>query len=547
MIPTTWAGSYDDLVSAFRWDIPERFNMAAATCRPNDDSLALIYVPPSGDAQRYTFRDMDGLSDRLANALSSLGVKKADRVSIFLPQRPEVPIVHLAAWKVGAISLPLTTLFGPDALRQRLGDGAPRVIVLEAGDLEMVKSVCEGLDLDLRYVVVFNGNRTSLPPEALSFADAISEASATCTPVDTAGTDPAFLSFTSGTTGPAKGALHCHRTLIGHLPGFQLPHYPFPSAGDLAWTPADWAWMGGFMDVLFPAWYSSVPVLAVAGKFEPERAWEIVAEHGVRNTFLPPTALRMMRQAWTPERARGAQLRSIGSGGETLGADTLQWARETLGVTISEFYGQTEVNLVVGNCPPLFEPVPGSMGRAYAGHKVEVLGEDGNPARDGDEGEIAVSDDDAAAFLGYWNRPDATADKVRGGWIYTGDVGVRDEKGFFWYRSRTDDVISSSGYRIGPSEIEECLNSHPAVRLSAAIGSPDEIRGEVVKAFVELKPGYEPSTDLANEIQQHVRKRLAAYLYPRRIEFIEAIPLTTTGKVRRTELRERDRTEIANV
>jgi acetyl-CoA synthetase len=247
----------------------------------------------------------------------------------------------------------------------------------------------------------------------------------------------------------------------------------------------------------------------------------------------------MMRQAWTP--ATTCSLRSIGSGGETLGADTLAWARDALGITINEFYGQTEVNLVVGNCAPLFDPVPGSMGRAYAGHRVEVLGPDGSVLGPGEDGEICVSDDDPAAFLGYWNRPDATAEKVRNGWISTGDVGVRDDRGFFWYNSRADDVISSSGYRIGPSEIELCLNGHEAVRLSAAIGVPDAIRGEVVKAFVELLPGHQPSDELAADIQRHVRDRLASYLYPRKIEFVDAIPLTTTGKVRRSELRARER------
>lgn len=542
MLPNTWDGSYEDLVASFRWQIPDRFNMATATVGRSDDTLALVYVPASGETQRYTFRDMDTLSDRLANALRGLGVARGDRVSIFLPQRPEVPLVHLAAWKLGAISLPLTTLFGPDALRQRLGDGEPKVIVCESGDLERLREVCADMD-GLRYLVVLNGGEApTLPGDALRFADAISEADAAFETVDTAATDPAFLSFTSGTTGPAKGALHCHRSLIGHMPGFQLPHWPFPSEGDLAWTPADWAWMGGFMDVLFPAWHDGVPVLAVAGRFDAERAWDICATHGVRNTFLPPTALRMMRQAWTPKLGAGAKLRTIGSGGETLGAETLEWAREALDVTISEFYGQTEVNLVVGNCPPLFSPVPGSMGRTYAGHRVAVLDDEGNPVSDGTEGEIAVSDDDPAAFLRYWNRPEATAEKVRDGWIRTGDVGVRDPDGFLWYRSRTDDVISSAGYRIGPSEIEECLNTHPAVRLSAAVGSPDPVRGEVVKAFVELREGFAPSDDLASEIQGHVRERVAAYLYPRKLEFIDAIPLTTTGKVRRTELRERERT-----
>jgi len=540
VLPNDWDGTYDELYESFRWQIPERFNMARSTCvdrAPGD--LALVYVTESGSVQRHTFGDMDDRSGRLANVLAGLGVGTGDRVAIYLPQSPEVPVVHIACWKLGAISVPLTTLFGPDALRQRVGDAAPKTFVCRHEDLDRARDVLGPLELGLTYLVVAASG--TLPDDARSFDDELAAASSDRACADTAATDPAFLSFTSGTTGPAKGALHCHRTLLGHLTGFQLPHWPMPTETDLAWTPADWAWMGGFMDILFPAWSFGVPVLAVAGRFDAERAWRICGEHRVRITFLPPTALRMMRQTSTPELGQATALRSIGSGGERLGADTLEWAREELGIVISEFYGQTEVNLVAGNCPAMFDPVPGSMGRAYVGHRLAVLGEDGMPVAAGDPGEICVSADDPGALLGYWNRPDATAEKLRDGWIRTGDIGVRDRDGFFWYESRADDVISSSGYRIGPSEIEECLQTHAAVRLAAAVGVPDEIRGEVVKAFVELKPGTEPSDDLAREIQEHVRSRLAAYLYPRRLEFVDEIPLTTTGKVKRSELREQER------
>lgn len=547
MLPSSWSEGYDALVDGFRWSIPDRFNMARATVGRADDAPALLYVPTAGDVQSYTFRDLDGLSDRLANALRGLGVDRGDRVVIFLPQRPEVALVHLACWKLGAISVPLTTLFGPDAIRQRVGDAKPTALVCDSDDLERVTDAISASEIDVRFVVVGKGDGAPrLATGAVSFADALSEASPALERVDTAADDPAFLSFTSGTTGPAKGALHAHRTLLGHLPGFQLPHNLFPHPGDLAWTPADWAWMGGFMDVLFPAWYFGVPVLAVAGRFDAERAWRICAEFNVRNTFLPPTALRMMRQTYTPKLAAGVSFRSVGSGGETLGADVLAWGRDALGLDISEFYGQTEVNLVVGNCPVLFDPVPGSMGRAFPGHRVAVL-EDGVEVPSGTSGEIAIAAGDPVAFIGYWDRPDATAAKVRDGWIYTGDLGVRDGDGSFWYVSRTDDVISSSGYRIGPAEIEECLLRHPSVRLAAAIGVADEVRGEVVKAFIELVPGAEPSEALKEEIQQHVRQRLAAYLYPRKLEFVAEIPLTTTGKVKRSDLRAMERARSSKV
>ena len=521
--------------------------MGEAVVGPNQrgDSLAVRHISESGAKRDYTFAEIGDRASRLATVLRSLGVERGDRVAIYLPQSPEVPQVHLAAWKLGAISLPLTVLFGPDALRQRLGDGAPRVIACRAQDLEALEAICGAFPMPPKYVVV--GGTGPLPDGAVALEDALLAASPIAERVATRATDPAFLSFTSGTTGSAKGALHCHRNLLGHIPGFHLSHNLFPQPGDLAWTPADWAWMGGFMDILFPSWYFGVPVLSFDGRFDPERAWRMCADEGVRNTFLPPTAVRLMRQAWTPEVGGGVAFRTIGSGGEALGADTLAWAQDALGLTINEFFGQTEVNLVLGNCNKLFDPVPGSMGRAYVGHNVAVLNQDLRPVPDGEEGEVAVSSDDPAAFLGYWNRPDATAEKVQDGWILTGDIARRDEGGYFWYESRKDDLISSSGYRIGPSEIEECLQSHSAVRLAAVIGSPDAVRGDIVKAFIELKPGHEPSQVLAREIQEHVRHRLAAYLYPREIEFIAAIPLTTTGKVKRGDLRAQDKQAKAAV
>ncbi|WP_283134723.1 AMP-binding protein [Rhizohabitans arisaemae] len=520
----------------FEWSIPDRFNMAAATCGRRGDDLALLYLPAAGEPRRYTFADMDTLSSRFANALEALGVARGDRVAVLLPQRPEVPVAHLAAWKLGAVSLPLTTLFGPEALRHRLGEASPRALVCEAGELDRVREACDGLDL----AVVAVDAPAVLPAGCHGFEELLAAAAPTRRVADTAADDPAFLLFTSGTTGPAKGALHAHRMLLGHLPGVELPHNLFPQPGDLMWTPADWAWIGGLMDVLFPAWYHGVGVVAAQGRFDPERAWRFCAEYGVRNTFLPPTALRMMREVYRPELARGLALRSVGSGGEQLGEDVLAWGKEALGVTISEFYGQTEVNLVVGNCPALFDPVPGSMGRAIPGHRVAILRPDGSIADPGERGEIAVALPDPVAFLGYWNKPEATAEKTRDGWVHTGDEGYVDENGFFFYTSRSDDVINSAGYRIGPGEIEQCLATHPAVLLTAVVGEPDPVRGEAVVAYVELREGVHPGPELAAELQQYVKSRLAAYLYPRRIEFVGALPRTTTGKIMRSALRRKN-------
>ena len=346
-----------------------------------------------------------------------------------------------------------------------------------------------------------------------------------------------MIIYTSGTTGNPKGALHGHRVLPGHLPGVELPHEFFPQPGDLFWTPADWAWIGGLFDVLMPAWHHGVPVLVHRfTKFDPERAMDLMARHGVRNVFLPPTALKLLRQA--DVRPGGARLRTLASGGETLGGELLDWGRRTFGLTINEYYGQTECNLVVGNAACLMEVRAGSMGRPIPGHRVAIIDEQGNELPPGTEGAVAVRRPDPVMFLGYWNKPGATAGKFIGDWLVTGDRGRRDADGYLWYLGRDDDVITSAGHRIGPGEIEECLMGHPAVALAAAIGVPDPVRTEAVAAYVVLRPGHAPSDALAREVQDFVRTRLAAYEYPRQVRFVDELPMTATGKIMRRMLRQ---------
>ncbi|HYR55182.1 MAG TPA: AMP-binding protein, partial [Myxococcaceae bacterium] len=326
------------------------------------------------------------------------------------------------------------------------------------------------------------------------------------------------------------------RTLLGHLPGVELPHDFFPQPNDCFWTPADWAWIGGLLDALLPSWFHGVPVVAHRmAKFDPEQAYELMSRFGVRNIFLPPTAAKLMRQAPAP-RSRPA-LRTVASGGETLGAELLDWGRATFNVTINEFYGQTECNLVVANNSRLFPVKPGSMGRPIPGHDVSVIDGEGQPLPPGEMGTIAIRRPDPVMFLGYWNRPDATAAKFVGDWLVTGDQARRDEDGYLWFSGRDDDLITSSGYRIGPGEIENCLLRHPAVAMVAVVGVPDPVRTEVVKACVVLKPGIDPGDALKAELQQFVRSRLAAHEYPRIVEFRSSLPLTATGKIIRRELR----------
>ncbi|MEO6908767.1 MAG: acyl-CoA synthetase, partial [Abditibacteriaceae bacterium] len=449
---------------------------------------------------------------------------------------PETAISHAATYKLGAIAVPLFTLFGPDALQYRLADSAARVVITDRDNVAKVMDLRADLP-ELRAVIVSGDNA---PAGTHSFNDLLKDARGDFTPVVTDADDPALIIYTSGTTGNPKGALHAHRTLLGHLPGVEMPHEFFPQPGDLFWTPADWAWIGGLIDVLLPSWHHGVPVLAHrARKFDPEHAFALLAKHQVRNAFFPPTALKLMRQVSQPQRY-DFSLRSIGSGGETLGTDIVNWGRETFGFTINEFYGQTECNLVVSNCAGLMEARPGSMGRAVPGHEVAVIDENGEIVADGEVGQIAVRRPDPVMFLGYWNNAEATANKFRGDWLLTGDLAKRDEDGYFWYFGRDDDVITSGGYRIGPAEVEDCLQKHPAVALAAVVGSPDALRTEIVKAFVVLTADAQPSDELASEIQNHVKRQLAAHEYPREIEFVAELPMTTTGKIIRRELRHRE-------
>lgn len=526
--------SYDELVQSFRWRIPERFNMAQATVERHVGTNRTAIIHDTGSTvSEYTFEDLSSLSNRLANVLRASGVNRGDRVSIYLPNRPESVITHVAAWKLGAISQPLTTLFGPDALIQRLTDAGPKVVICETAGRELLQdAVLPHLSAPPIVLTVDGAGRDG-------FDALLASASDRATLENTYAHEPAFLSFTSGTTGPAKGALHAHRVLLGHVPGLQLAYDLYPKVGDVGWTPADWSWMGGFMNVVFGALYHGLPVVAAPRRFDPEEAWRIAARHNVTFAFMPATVLRLMQAVHAP--GLETAFRALGSGGEKLGPDTLSFYRESLDCAVNEFYGQTEANVLISSCQALFEPVPGSMGRAVPGHEVRILDGDLQPVADGEPGEICVRADSPVAFLEYFDNPEATSKKVVDGWLLTGDVATRDGDGYFRFSSRNDDVICSAGYRIGPSEIEECIGRHEAVQIAAVIGVPDETRGEVVKAFVQLRPDFAADEALQQDLQRHVRRSLAAYLYPRAIEFIDEIPLTTTGKVKRSDLRERER------
>ena len=531
--------SYDEVYGDFRWDIPARYNIGVDICDKwagRGDRLALIHETAQGAVETYSFDRLKSLSDRFAGALRRLGVGRGDRVAILLAQGPETAVVHIAAYKLGAVVMPLFTLFGPDALEHRLADSGAKAIVGDAENLAKVTPLLDRLPA-LEILISTDGGDGAA---AHDYGDLIERAPEHLVAVDTAAEDPAMIVYTSGTTGPPKGALHAHRVLLGHLPGIQTHHENFPQAGDLCWTPADWAWIGGLLNVVFPAWHFGVPVLAHRmAKFDAARAFELIARHRVRNCFLPPTALKLMRQVENPV---PVSLRSVGSGGESLGAELLAWGEDALGLTINEFYGQTEANLIVSNRAGLMPVKAGSMGRPVPGHVVAVVDEDGAALGPGEVGQVAVRRPDPVMFLNYWNDAPATAAKFIGDWCLTGDLAHIDTDGYFWFVGRNDDVITSAGYRIGPAEIEDCLMKHPAVAMAAAVGVPDEMRTEIVKAFIVLAPGVAGSPELARQIQEHVKSQLAAHEYPRAVEFVAELPLTATGKIMRRVLRDRETT-----
>lgn len=532
--------TYEAVYAAFRWDIPARYNIAADVCdrhAADEGKIALIGEDAAGTPWRMSFRHVQRQGNRLANLMVSLGLQRGDRVMLLMVQDPWVAIGHVACWKAGLVSLPCSVLFGPDAVAYRLSHADVRVVITDRANLSKVAEARESAPC-VEHVFLIDGDAGA---QAASLEKALEPARDTFTNVDTASDDPAFFNFTSGTTGNPKGALQAHRSMLGHLPGIELPLEFFPQPGDLMWSPADWAWLAGLMDVLMPAWYHGVPVLTSrAMRFEPEAACALMARHAVRTALLTPTALRMMRQVKDPH-GMGVRLRAVVSGGESVGKELHEWAGTTLKTTINEAFGQTECNLVLGNCASIMPVKPGSLGRSMPGHVCAIVDDQGRELPPDGIGHIAVKRPDPVMMLEYWKNPKATQEKYIGDWLITGDLGMRDADGYFWFQGRVDDIITSSGYRIGPTEIEDALTRHPSVMLAAVVGVPDPVRTESIKAFLVLRKDVHPSESLAEEIRTFVRERLARHEVPREIEFLDALPMTTTGKVLRRELREAEK------
>lgn len=531
----------------FRWLIPEDYNIGVDICDRHanltPERCAIIDVDADGNATEHSFAALRDRSNQLANALSHTSAV-GDRIAVLLPQCFETAVAHVAITKMGCISLPLFTLFGPDALRHRLRDSGTTTIITNSENTQTIHDLMPELP-DLRAVISVDGKNT----QSTDFQTLCDAQSTDFTPHPTKADDPAILIYTSSTTGAPKGALHAHRVLLGHLPGVEMSHDFFPQPGDKIWTPADWAWIGGLLDVLMPALHHGVPVVACRfRKFTAQAAFDLIRTHGIQNSFLPPTALKLMRFD-TP--AEPVPMRSVASGGETLGKELIAWGQQVFGTTINEFYGQTECNMIVSSCAALAPAEPGVMGFAVPGHRVDIVNEETcTLCNTGEEGSIAVCAPDPVMFLRYWNNPDATARKfidIAGKkWLLTGDRGRKTDTGRLQFIGRDDDIISSGGYRIGPAEIEDCLLTHPAVQLAGVVGKPDAIRGSVVAGYIQLAAGFDASDALAAEIAAHVKTRLAAYEFPRVVRFIDDMPMTTTGKIIRADLRARAIKEAEN-
>jgi acetyl-CoA synthetase len=536
--------TYEQLYASFRWNIPARYNIAADVCdrhAGDPGKIALIGEDSDGKAWKMTFREVQRKANQLANLLLSLGLVKGDRVMLLLGQNAWTAIGHVACWKAGLVSVPTSILFAADAVAYRLNAVGVRAVITDLANLPSVEKA-RLVAPAMKHVFLVDGTA----PNAPSIAKAIEAARDSFENVDTAADDPAFLNFTSGTTGNPKGALQAHRSMLGHMPGVEMGFDSFPQPGDCMWSPADWAWLAGLMDVLMPAWFHGVPVLTFrAPRFDPEQAYAMMGRHRVRTTLLTPTMLRVMRQIPDPVKRYGLDLRTIISGGESVGKELHEWSTGALGVPINEMFGQTECNLVLASNGNMMPVKPGSLGRAVPGHVAGIVDDSGQPLAAGSIGNLAFRSPDPVMMLEYWQNPEATRNKYADGWLITGDLAQCDEDGYFWFHGRADDVITSAGYRIGPSEIEDALARHPAVVMAAAVGVPDPVRTESIKAFVILKEGISPSPALVEEVRNFVRDHLARHEVPRDIEFVATLPMTTTGKILRRELRDAERAKAA--
>ena len=558
---------YAELHQNFAWQVPEYFNIAEVCCSrwasiSDEDSsatkkIAVCAHRQGSTATFYTYFELKRAADALSHVLTELGLQRGDRVAVVMPQRFETAVAYMAVFQLGAVAMPLSMLFGPEALEYRLQNSQAVLAFADESSmasLQQVGSRCPALR-----AVLAVGNCTA----DVQYAAAIAKHTSAFTAVRTKAEEAAILIYTSGTTGPPKGALLPHRALIGNLTGFVCSQNWFgfdgvtnTNSGAVFWSPADWAWTGGLMDALLPTLYFGRPIVAFNGRFSPELAFSLMQQHGVTHSFLFPTALKAMMKAYPqPRKHFKLSLEGLMSAGEAVGDAVFIYCKNEMGVVVNEMFGQTEINYVVGNCNRFWPARAGSMGKGYPGHRVAVIDDDGNPCAVGVPGDVCVNrfdlqgQPDPTFFLGYWKNDAATQAKFTGDWCRTGDIATMDADGYLWYEGRADDIFKAAGYRIGPGEVENCLLKHPAVANVAVVPKPDKERGAVVKAYVVLATNLGAAralihsskaafdADITAKLQLHVKKMLAPYEYPKEIEFIDALPMTTTGKVQRRVLR----------
>jgi acetyl-CoA synthetase len=518
-------GRYEDLVAGWAWDVPERYNIVQDVCEKHPrDKLAMVWERFDGARRELHWGTLQDLANQAAYVLGEHGVDPGERVAVVLPPTPETAAIFFGTWKRGAILLSMSVLYGDDGIAHRLNDSRPRVLVTDAANApRFARHVGETVG-ELLIIDEDDGLLTGAPTDMVSY--------------DSAADEPAQLYYTSGTTGLAKGIVHAHRYLLAHNE-FELCHEV--QDGERFHGMGEWAWAAGIAPLLGPWRLGAVQVvLQRQGGFDPHGQLDFLSRNAVTNVFTTPTAMRSMMAIEDASTRYPCDFRRVCSAGEPLNPEAIRWFRDQYGLTVLDYYGLTESYPLCGNFPWM-EVREGSMGRPMPGWDVRILDEDEHEVDQGERGEICLRAQTNPHYpLGYWNNDEAAAETFGGDWFHTKDAATADEDGYVWYAGRADDVIISAGYRIGPFEVESACIEHPAVREAAAVAAPDERRGSIVKAFIVLAEGHPPSDALAEELKAFVRDRLSAYAYPRRVEFVEDLPKTLTGKIRRIELRERE-------
>jgi acetyl-CoA synthetase len=509
--------TYEEAVAAHEWRVPERYNIAADVCDKHPrDKLAMVHEHFDGTVREVHWGELQDLANQAAHVLRSNGVERGDRVAVVLPPTAETAAVFFGTWKLGALLLSMSVLYGDDGIRHRLNDSTPTVLVTDRANAPRFDHS--------KVLVLDDGLLDGAPTDPIS--------------TDTAAEDPAQLYYTSGTTGLAKGIIHAHRYILAHE---EFVYCHEVQESERFHGMGEWAWAAGISPLLGPWRLGAVQcVYQREGGFDPHKQLDFLSRHQVTNVFTTPTAMRSMMTIGDAGTRYPQQFRRVCSAGEPLNPEAIRWFREQYGLTVLDYYGLTESYPLCANYP-FMDVREGSMGKPMPGWDVQILDEDEQPVPLGERGEICLRARSNPHWpLGYWNNPEASEETFGGDWFHTKDAATQDEEGYVWYAGRADDVIIAAGYRIGPFEVESACLEHPAVQEAAAVASPDERRGHVVKAFIVVAEGHVGTEELAEEIKTFVRDRLSAYAYPRRIEFVSDLPKTLTGKIRRIELRERE-------